>query len=429
MRVLAIGVQGIPNSIQSDLLQANVFEDYDAVIVSPHSFRALYGDEARFTGDRTRRYLDRDLITLLENTNEGRREQVRGLTKKGGLVICFLQPHLAWNDINGREAITSYDWLFDSDEILAHFDEIRCGSGTTVDYIDKGHPFGEYLLTRPAWEAYIGQNSCNPDDWRTLASAFGTHLVSIARTPETGHIIFLPSEYDAKKGDLLEQCVRRLLGNGDITPVPEWAQSISVPGQDKIAEELNVIETEIRALTEKQNSLVLRNAELERWKWLLYETGKHRLEPAVHNALSLLGCKVEPQPDSASDGKVESEFGIALLEIEGAEGAVKIGKISQLLRNIADFLAQESSPAKGILVGNPFRCNELANRPPKGSQKKLFSDPVIETAERHEISVLLSTDLYDVVCLILDNKLSDTQIENLRKLIFEGKGLVRLSVP
>lgn len=426
MRILGIGIHGIPGSVNSDLLHANVFEDHDVVVVDPCSLLALYGNRLRLHNESHHDSLDKEAAARLDQVNAARRKQVRGLINKNGIVICLLQPLLTWEDATRRRGITNYDWLFDVDEVAMQFGEIKYGAGTTFDYVDRSHPLGQYLVTKPHWTAYI--EGCNPDKWRILASAFDTHLLAIAGTTETGHIILLPSGYDVKRGELLEQCIRQLVGEEYITPAPEWAQCISVPGQDAIADELDVVNTQVNALVRQQESLVSRNAELESWKWLLYETGKHQLEPIVHKALALLGCKVEPQPDGASDGKVESEFGVALLEIEGAEETVKLDKVSQLLRNIADSITEEEGTPKGILIGNPFRREELANRPPKGSQKKLFSDHVIRTAERQNISVLLSADLYDVVCLILDNKLSDRQIEALRKLIFEGKGLVRLSV-
>ena len=98
------------------------------------------------------------------------------------------------------------------------------------------------------------------------------------------------------------------------------------------------------------------------------------------------------------------------------------------MKNIANFLKQEGVSPKGILVGNPFRLEKLSDRPPKGSQKKLFSTEVLSNAETHNIAVLLSTDLYQVVCLILDNKLTTAQIKSLRKRIFQGKGFVSLSI-
>lgn len=428
MKILSIGLYGIPGSKDADLISANVLQDYEAIVVNPDNLRTLYGEYSGsiFAG-KTSNILSTEFADFAENINPDRRQQVKGLIQKNGVVICFLRPFMGWQSLGGK-LVTNYDWLFDTGEISAQFGNIIYGTGTTISYINPHHYFTEYLLTKPNWNSYIPHDSCDQTKWKIIASAFGTHILSLASTTKTGHIILLPSGYQSKNGKLLEQCITKLLGDKEITPTPEWAKPIIVPGQDKMRQELDKVNTEIKAVAEKQGTLISNIEELDSWKWLLYETGKHRLEPIVHKALSSLGCKVEDQPDSDSDGKVETEFGIALLEIEGVKGTIKIDKISQLLKNIANFLTQEGFHPKGILIGNPFRLEEPINRPPKNSQKKFFSDEVISTAETHNISVLLSTDLYEIVCLILDNKLTTTQIESIRKDIFQGKGLVRLSI-
>jgi hypothetical protein len=430
MKILTIGLYGLPSGTSSDLISANVFEDYDALVVNPDDLSTLYGD---YTGRHFARSvandLDKDFARFAANLNGKRHQQVRGLLQKDGVIICFLQPYRSWADVDKTHFISNYSWLLESGEIHEQFGNLINGTGTTISYIDSSHPFTEYLSLKPPWEAYIQHDKYDQMKWKVLASAFGTHILSIASTSPTGHIIFLPSSYDVENGELLEQCIIKLLADKHITPIPEWAKSIIVPGQHETLKALEEVDTQISALGETRNTLISKNYTLESWKWLLYETGKHRLEPIVHSALSLLGCQVEPQPDSDSDGKVETEFGTALLEIEGAQETVKIDKVSQLLRNIANFVSREDMPVKGILVGNPFRFEEPSNRPPKGSQKKLFSDAVIRTSSLNNISVLLTTELYQIVCRILDKQLNARQLKSLRKRIFQEKGPVSLSIP
>ncbi|MFC1919854.1 hypothetical protein ACFLWX_03595 [Chloroflexota bacterium] len=209
--------------------------------------------------------------------------------------------------------------------------------------------------------------------------------------------------------------------------MPDWASNLLVPGQEQIKSEIQEIVGEIEKLQSEHSSRVAKNDDLVRWKWLLYETGKHRLEPVVRDALVLLGFVVETQNDKDSDGLVKSEFGSALLEIEGADETVKIGKISQLIRNIGNYISKNEEPVGGILLDNPFRGEPLENRPPKNNQKQLFSKELIETAVMQSITVILSTDLYKIVCQILENKLTNEDKKLLRQRILEGKGLVTLS--
>jgi hypothetical protein len=120
------------------------------------------------------------------------------------------------------------------------------------------------------------------------------------------------------------------------------------------------------------------------------------------------------------------EYGTALLEVGGSKRTIKIDKIGELTKNIGNFISQKGVKVKGILVGNPFCDEPLGNRPPKGSQKKLFAKELVETAEQQSITVLLSTDLYKVVSAAINGELTDTERQSLRQRIFSGKGLVRL---
>jgi hypothetical protein len=115
-----------------------------------------------------------------------------------------------------------------------------------------------------------------------------------------------------------------------------------------------------------------------------------------------------------------------LLEVGGSKGTIRIDKIGELTKNMGNFISQKGIKIKGILVGNPFCDEPLDNRPPKGSQKKLFAKELVETAKQQSITVLLSTDLYEVVSATLNGELIDKKRQYLRQHIFSGKGLVRL---
>ncbi|MEJ2047419.1 MAG: hypothetical protein P8X92_05115, partial [Dehalococcoidia bacterium] len=190
--------------------------------------------------------------------------------------------------------------------------------------------------------------------------------------------------------------------------------------------EITEVNEQAATLEKKRANLIDDNDKLERWKYLLYEKGKHHLEPVVREALALLGCQVEPQADKDADGLVACDYGKALLEVVGSEGTIKIEKLGQLTRNMSSFFEARKSKVKGILVANPFCSEPLDNRPPKDTQKQLFGKELIEGAEQLSITILLSTDLYEAVCRILGSKLSKAEKDSLQERIFKGKGLVRL---
>jgi hypothetical protein len=281
------------------------------------------------------------------------------------------------------------------------------------------------LNTKPSWSAYIDVNDCK--SWKILASAFGTHIVSLSKRIGAGHIIFIPSYYDSVNGKLLEQCINKLLKGKEVILQPAWAQAILVHGQQDIRGKIEELNKNILSFEKERDKLIEENDNIESWKWLLYAKGKHQLQPIVQEALRLIGFKVEDQPDKDSDGLVTSEYGCALLEVVGSTGTIRLEKLGELVTNVGNFIKQEGRQVNGILVGNPF-CEELLeNRPPKDSQKPLFAKELLESAERQDITVLLSTDLYELVNRILANELSEDDKSSMRQKIFENKGLLRLS--
>lgn len=431
MKILTINVIGIPSGSSSDLINANMFQDYEAVVIDPEGLDRLYG-HARYDlyEDYDKRQLSLEVGSIFPAVNKSRREQVNGLLQRGGIVVCFMESVVrAYYEysIEGEEHytwVTNYDWLFQIEYLERDLGKIKFGQGQTIDYIDASHSFSEYLSIQPSWSAYVDKDACK--EWKVLASAYGTHAVSLTKRVGLGHIILLPSYYDYHNGELLERCIIKLLGDREIRPQPGWAKAILVPGQEELISKITQVNEQIDALEKEGKTLIDDNNKLERWKYLLYEKGKHQLESVVREALALLGCRVELQPDKDSDGLVACDYGVALLEVVGSERTIRVQKVGQLIRNIGNYISEKGGQVKGILVGNPFCDEPLDNRPPKDSQKPLFAKELVESAEHQSIAVLLSTDLYEVVHRILSGELPDAEKQSLQERIFNGKGLVRL---
>ena len=429
MKVLAINIFGIPGAFTSNLVDSNVFQDYDAVVVYPEGFNALYGNMD--FNDEQLQTVTRQIGSTLSDINETRREELRILLKRAGVVVCFMSPmsfvHYSVGH-DGRDHsfyISNYDWLFTKVDRSDELGDIQGSRGTTIEYINPAHPFSDYLNTKPAWSAYVDISDCK--EWRILASAFGTHAIALDKRVELGHIILLPSAYYSDKGRMLERCIEKLLQVDETTPPPNWVKDILVPGEQEIINCIVGVDGQISSLEKEREAKLSEKRELERWKYLLYEKGKHHLEPVVRDALKLIGCDVEPQPDKDSNGLVVSDHGTALIEVVGSKGTVRIEKLGELTTNMGNFISEKKKPVKGILIGNPFCEQALDNRPPKQSQKPLFARELLESAQQQGITVLLSTDLYQVVTSILSGKFGAEEKQSIRQRIFEGSGLVMLA--
>jgi len=437
LKIVTINVRGIPSGSSANLIDARVFQDYDAVVVDPEGIEYLYDPiRTHIYNNREKGILEEESGCLIDNCNQKRRQEVDGLLQKGGIVVCFMEPvricqykasyRIAPRGTQPLIAVTNYDWLIEPAEREDKLGGIVYGKGQTIDYIDSNHPLFEYLKIKPSWSAFVKQERSIRGKWKVLASAYGTHAVSLTKRVGLGHIILLPSYYDHNNGALLEQCIRKLWKSQEYTPQPSWARAILVPGQKEIMSRLAAIDSHIGDLEKEKGSAILDNNKLERWKYLLYEKGKHQLEPVVRDALSLLGCNVEPQPDRDSDGIAITDYGTAMLEVSGSNGTIRIEKLGELTTNMGNYISTQSKPVKGILIGNPFCDEPIENRPPKDSQKQLFAKELIEGAEQQNITVLLSTDLYLIVSAILENRLTDEEKASYRRHIFTGKGLIRL---
>ena len=112
--------------------------------------------------------------------------------------------------------------------------------------------------------------------------------------------------------------------------------------------------SQINSLEKESDLLIEKDSELGRWKRLLYTKGKHELEPIIQEALRLIGCSVQPQPDKGSDGLVTSEYGWALLEVVGSNSTIKGEKYGELVKNIGNFIQQKGKHVKGFKIGNPL---------------------------------------------------------------------------
>ena len=171
MKILTANVRGIPSASSNNLTDANVFQDYDAIVVNPESLEDLYGSSAvSYVSNGS---LMRETGLHIFQTNVGRRTQVDALLQRGGAVICFLQPLVNLGCYFGNEYwvwITNYDWLFKPGNLKSQLGSIGSAKGQTIDYINSGHPFSQYLNTKPLWSAYVDKESYG--DWKILASAF-----------------------------------------------------------------------------------------------------------------------------------------------------------------------------------------------------------------------------------------------------------------
>jgi hypothetical protein len=323
MRILCVKFF-LPSGEYRNFTTANVLQDYHAVVVDPANLVALYGEDLlRYIYSNS--IIDSDAAAFIEATSKKRSKEIEGLLELGGVVVCFMRPLTSWwyerkwHERKTKEWVTNYDWL--GSDLLSELSNWEAGNGDTVGLCDQNHTFAPYLKQKPSWTAFVRHDK-DYSHWKVLAKAYGTHDLALSRRQGRGHIVLLPSGRFDGDAALLESCIKSLLGEKEPREKPIWVREIIVPQQKEIQQKIQDAEDKIDTLRKEKDELSASDEQLERWKWLLWETGRDHLEQVIREALTLIGCQVEPQPVEESDGKVVSEFGTAILEVEGTVDTV-----------------------------------------------------------------------------------------------------------
>ncbi|MFC2003534.1 hypothetical protein ACFLV4_06310 [Chloroflexota bacterium] len=157
-----------------------------------------------------------------------------------------------WED---DKTLTNYDWLL-SRKVVDDELGISYGTGKTIENLLTNHPLYEYLKFKPSWSAYSDLETATQHDWQILASAYGSHALSLAKKVKNGYLILIPSSCrEIEDLSILEDCIQAILTTDLPSPKPEWLKDIIVPGQEVLQPKLNEINKSIEDLTSKAQQI------------------------------------------------------------------------------------------------------------------------------------------------------------------------------
>lgn len=398
------------------------FERYDAILVDPTSIEDLFGLGG--IGGQPREGQELALIddisaARVREAVQTRLEQARAFLAGGGLIVCFLRP-LA--KAACRPSLFNYDWLVKVDDPSSWFPVLPTYSGD-LEARRVNNPFLPYLRLKDlkAQAHWIGSTS----GVDVLARDRVNRIVALRLRVGQGSVVFLPPSstrgWDRAIVQSLRDALRGAALGNQVSLPPTWASEYKLQAEMRISREVNEIDEQIEQLRriklEKQGEL----ARLGAYSQLLWGTGVKILEPVVAQAFRELGFEaIRRDP---IDLVLKCEFGIAYVEIQGSEGTIRIQKVDQLAR----YIAQSKEPGiKGVIVGNPFRLHAPSNRPPSNiSRAKLFSAEVEQFAEVHEYALLTTIELLRAVDLVLNREFTD--IASIQKKLFDARGICKLT--
>ena len=220
-----------------------------------------------------------------------------------------------------------------------------------------------------------------------------------------------------------------LHADGDVTPEPSWSTdaNFALPAELELRARLLEVENELEKIQKGKEEVQKQLAEAGALRALLYEKGKP-LEIAIINALTMLGFDAKPFRQDASEFDVvfESLEGRLIGEAEGKDGkAINVDKLRQLSMNLHEDLQREdvNSPAKGILLGNPFRLAPLVDR-----TEAPFTEKCVLAAKSNGTALLTTSQLFTAVQYISGSR-DEEYAARCRQALVDGVGLVILPSP
>ncbi len=392
--------------------------DFDAFVFDPDAFPFEFRNRttARLPGHF--RFSHDPYGHMINNAILRRRvELMQLLMRKGGVVICPLLPNnlgLSVADARGHFSTFQKYAIFEELTTVSGapipLHEIAAGSGSSIRPVEsqKGtaHEYLRILKGCLRFKAHFATRPPQLDPTgHVLAFDSVNNPIAVEFPVGAGIVSFVPVPHQNvpadRVGSALVQSVRRFFSGDAEIDEPEWAVPVQVPGANARDEEIAQLEAQYAEIGTQIDKLVRERKSLLDYKKLLFGYGKAALEPAVRSAFRSLGFNV-PEPEEYEqdwDAFLTSPEGQTIIcEIEGSENAIEVGKHRQLL-DYVEAEAQEGRNHKGILVGNAFRLLPL-DSPERQDQ---FTAHVLRGAQRNQFCLVPSTELFKVVCAVLEN--------------------------
>ena len=202
------------------------------------------------------------------------------------------------------------------------------------------------------------------------------------------------------------------------TPPPSWVNTITVPGEASLKNEIDTQKRQLEAIVSKIRELESSLVQVQRYKGLLYETGL-TLQELAKSALGKLGAKTKPSVVT-DEFIIEVNGKEALIEVKGNTKSITKDDVAQLVTDLMDHLKTTGQEIDGILIGNGWRLLPLEKRDMK--DKPIFSKDAIRVAQNHSIGLISTTQLFKAYCKTLEEPQYKTEILNK---IISAKGVIK----
>ena len=365
-RILSVGFPLPGPAVDNySIITAPAFFDYDALVVDPVAVvRTLAGvregsiDAQTFGLRRVRAIPEQPDDLALDALLAQRREETRRLLERGAAIVCIAQPPVT----------DEYCWL---PEAALDVSLLCAADGTRSHVVDATHPLAAFAIGQSAnigYRAMLRESPASAGGMRVFARSHGGAAIAGDLPALGGRIVLLPALARLPSGDAryamsdaMQAGIRGLLGVTAEGRPPGWLAVHPVPG-------LSEREAAVAAAREAHEtaSAALAAAEAERdelslYHSLLWQDGAVGLEPAVLQALRLIGFEVYDRQPEALELRAE---GVAvLLEVEASEHPVGMAPHYRLRERIEQQIARRGTAPRGLVIVNGCRRIDPASRP------------------------------------------------------------------
>src|SRR3989339_1121309 len=305
----------------------------------------------------------------------------------GAILLCFAgknhfnQAYIWLNEIGADlnpEDSSANDIIFNTEDVFVN--ELKKEADNfhhTV--IFNNAPYGLFRS--------VGQNKS------------GNHVAAYGKVGK-GHAFILPQHKDKTKfvKNFIDNIIPKLeitfdLDDGSKEPIPEEITKLLVEGQTIIQEKINKQKETIKNETETLVNLEENYNELEQWKELLWQTGTP-LENIVKRFFETFGGLQLEKKDIDLVGNYENKE--LFIEVKGNKGCIDHKSDFRQIMQRKVYDAKDPQNTVALLIGNPYRLNPLEKRPPDGDSH-LFAHTSIPIAEKNNIGLIWTKELYDIV--------------------------------
>jgi hypothetical protein len=417
-KILIIGSLGHTGveCLRWDLHRLPNLKDFDIVVTNSEPLITTMREMETTKDEQRRQFLD----FYLRRTSE----QLLGLLQSGGKIFAIFHPrdYLHRHQPPYVIPIDNTRWLpFD---VCLDFEE-----GDTV--IVKDQAFARYLDKVRRWK-YVFR----PLDYESGSGWLATQIplaVNRAEEPIAVCVSYMASPRPVKQGFLVllpppteatvDEAVRILLedfcGVQPRSVAPGWAQSVATPGDDARGAEVAEATRALEEAEHRHEQALAAQLGADEFKRLLYEKGLP-LQEVARKTFEAMGIATVESPVSDEFMLVWDDEKV-LVEVTGTGKSISGRDLSQLMKDLSNYLADVGQDVKGVLIGNAWAALPPYER--DTSERPIFPDNVQRTARNRSIALLSTLELFKAYCAFLEGNLSAD--EAFRRLI-DTSGPVKL---